>query len=187
MNLLALECLSEGFSITYCKGDKIHTLRNTSQSSTNNIIDHITDFIETHNISLPEIEYFLTISGYGSYTGIRIAISTLLGLSFSTNTKILHLSSLEYLSALEQSDYLLHTKGQSVISHKQKEVNITEILNSIKNPTILYTNKNKLFEDYVLRNKQIKIKQLPYCSEHLISIYKMNRIKFKELDNSIYG
>ncbi|QAR33257.1 tRNA (adenosine(37)-N6)-threonylcarbamoyltransferase complex dimerization subunit type 1 TsaB [Geovibrio thiophilus] len=60
-----------------------------------NLLKTVDFLLESSGTSLSEIENFYTITGPGSFTGIRIGVSTMLGLASSMGKKLKGISSLD--------------------------------------------------------------------------------------------
>lgn len=58
----------------------------------------IEDLLEKSNISLSDIDVFCTVIGPGSFTGIRIGVSTIKALAYSLGKKVLAVTSFETLA-----------------------------------------------------------------------------------------
>ena len=187
MVILALEAISNGYSISISKSNKIYNRTSQNQEDTRELIPVLQELLTESNVEIHEISKILTITGHGSYTGIRIAMSIIKGLVFSRSIPILTIDSLDYLSLLNSETAYLHTKGSELVTQTGQKTSIQEITNTRKNRKTIYTNKNKLFENYVLNNELIEIKALPFQSEMLIEFYNNNSAKYKILKGSIYG
>lgn len=62
------------------------------------LLPEIIHILETMKIPLESIDYYATIIGPGSFTGLRVGISTLKGLAFVTGKKVVTVSSLEVIA-----------------------------------------------------------------------------------------
>jgi len=78
----------------------------------------IDEALKENNLSLNDIDMYSCINGPGSFTGIRIGLSTLKAFSFVDNKKIFSMSSLDLLSyvAYINSKYYTTKEKSTVIS-----------------------------------------------------------------------
>ena len=100
MKILALETSSKVASVAILDDNKllgeyyINHKRNHSQKLMP-IIKNILDDLE---ITIDEIDYYAASVGPGSFTGLRIGITTLKGMAFATNKKVVAVDTLDALA-----------------------------------------------------------------------------------------
>jgi len=73
------------------------------QSHTTQLLPHLVDLLNQHNLSLQSVKGIIVDKGPGSYNGLRVGISTAKGLAFSLGIPIIGISSLE-LAAYQHAD-----------------------------------------------------------------------------------
>ncbi len=73
------------------------------QSHTTQLLPHLVDLLNQHNLSLQSVDCIIVVRGPGSYNGLRVGISTAKGLAFSLGIPIIGISSLE-LAAYQHAD-----------------------------------------------------------------------------------
>ncbi|WP_460213745.1 tRNA (adenosine(37)-N6)-threonylcarbamoyltransferase complex dimerization subunit type 1 TsaB [Geovibrio sp. ADMFC3] len=71
-----------------------------------NLLKTVDFLLETSGTSLNEIEHFYTVTGPGSFTGIRIGVSTMLGLASSLGKKLKGISSMDAYALVCGSEQL---------------------------------------------------------------------------------
>ncbi|MCR1951796.1 tRNA (adenosine(37)-N6)-threonylcarbamoyltransferase complex dimerization subunit type 1 TsaB [Clostridium sp. DSM 100503] len=74
-----------------------YTLNNKMEHSTL-IMDMIDKLLKDSNLSIDDIDGFIVSKGPGSFTGLRIGMSTVKGLSFGSNKPYISISSLDALA-----------------------------------------------------------------------------------------
>lgn len=62
------------------------------------LLPEIIHILETTHIPLESIDYYAAVVGPGSFTGLRVGISTLKGLAFVTSKKVVSVSTLEVIA-----------------------------------------------------------------------------------------
>lgn len=67
-------------------------------SHSEKLLPEIAHMLETMKIPLETIDYFAVTVGPGSFTGLRVSLSTIKGLSFATDRKVIPLSTLEVIA-----------------------------------------------------------------------------------------
>lgn len=67
-------------------------------SHSEKLLPEISHVLEIMNISLETIDYYAVTVGPGSFTGLRVGISTVKGLSFVTKKKVIPVSTLEVVA-----------------------------------------------------------------------------------------
>lgn len=98
MNTLIIDTSGDVLFASLCSSDG-GVLAESGVKMRSNINENLlktVDFIlKSADIPLNEVDDFYTITGPGSFTGIRIGVSTMLGLAFSMGKKLKGISSLD--------------------------------------------------------------------------------------------
>ena len=100
MKLLGVETSSSVFSVALCDGERIlSSLKIEGQGRPS---DFLTDLIEkavsSANLSLEKLDGFAISIGPGSFTGLRVGVTTVKTLAWALKKKILPVSSLEVIA-----------------------------------------------------------------------------------------
>ena len=74
-----------------------YTLNNKMEHSTL-IMDMVDKLLKDSNLSIDDIDGFVVSKGPGSFTGLRIGMATIKGLSFGSNKPYISISSLDALA-----------------------------------------------------------------------------------------
>ncbi len=100
MNILAMDSSSTAASVVYLSDDKI-----LAQSYINAGLTHSTTLmpmtqavLDNANLKLSDVNYFAVSVGPGSFTGLRIGISAIKGLSLAENKPCVPVSTLEAMA-----------------------------------------------------------------------------------------
>lgn len=75
----------------------------------------IDEALKENNLSLNDIDMYSCINGPGSFTGIRIGLSTLKAFSFVDNKKIFSMSSLDLLSYVAYVNSKYYTTKKNLL------------------------------------------------------------------------
>lgn len=109
MNFLGVDTSSEYLTVVACKGEKQVTrfykdcLRNHSVR----LMEEIDSAFLTLDMKPADCDFFAAVVGAGSFTGIRIGISTVKGLCLATGKPALPVTSFEVLAYAEKEQKLL--------------------------------------------------------------------------------
>jgi tRNA threonylcarbamoyl adenosine modification protein YeaZ len=97
MKLLAVDTTSYAGSVAMLDGDEIRGLIgiHAVPGHAERLLPTIDMLLKELELSLEDIEAFAVAAGPGSFTGLRIGISTVEGLSYSTERPVVGVSSLE--------------------------------------------------------------------------------------------
>ena len=101
MKILAVDTSSRTYSVALANGVRIlgeHTAL-LDDTHSRHLMDAIARVMEDAGENLSSIDLLAVISGPGSFTGLRIGISTVLGLSFSLSRPVAGVSALRALAA----------------------------------------------------------------------------------------
>jgi len=100
MKILALDSSAVVASVALCDGETLlaeYTLNNGNTHS-ETLLPMIETMLSHFGITVDEIDLFAASNGPGSFTGVRIGVSTLKGLAFAKNTPCVGVSTLEALA-----------------------------------------------------------------------------------------
>ena len=100
MNILAVDTTSENMVIAVCKNDEIFSRIGKAESKRHNsqILPMIDEVLEEAKLSLSNIDYLACVVGPGSFTGIRIGVSSINALAFALSKKCVAITALEELA-----------------------------------------------------------------------------------------
>ncbi len=99
MHILALDTTTPTASAAIWHSGKLlgqYTIQTTTHSTT--ILPMIESLLANLSLSIPEIDLMAVAAGPGSFTGVRIGVSTIKGLAFSHGISCIGVSSLEALA-----------------------------------------------------------------------------------------
>ena len=100
MNILAIATSGNHLSIVVFYNDKIFSSYNENINLKHSVtlLPELESMLDTHGVSLSEIDVFCSVIGPGSFTGIRIGVSTVKALAYSLNKKVLSVTSFDVLA-----------------------------------------------------------------------------------------
>ncbi len=100
MKCLAVDTSGEHLSVLYIDGDNVVCEYNENINLRHSItlMPTIEKVLSNANVSLKEIDVFASVVGPGSFTGIRIGVSTIKAFSYANDKKVLPLTSFDVLA-----------------------------------------------------------------------------------------
>lgn len=108
MNILAVDTTSDNMVIAISKNDEIFSRIGKAESKRHNsqILPFIDEALEEAKITLSEIDYLACVVGPGSFTGIRIGVSSVNALAFALSKKCVSVTALEELAfGIKEKDF----------------------------------------------------------------------------------
>ena len=111
MNFLGVDTSSEYLTVVACKGDKQETrlIQDCLRNHSVRLMDEIDSALNALSMKPSDCDFFAAVTGPGSFTGIRIGISTVKGLCLGTGKPALAVTSFEVLAYAEKDEKLLCT------------------------------------------------------------------------------
>ncbi len=99
MKCLAIDTSGAHLTVALIDGDKVFSdfTLDTGLKHSISLMPKIEEVIKKANVSLSEIDLFSAVIGPGSFTGIRIGVSTVKAFSYAFNKKVLPVTSFEVL------------------------------------------------------------------------------------------
>ena len=181
-----------------------YTINNKLEHSTL-IMDMIDKLLKDSNLDIADIDGFVVSKGPGSFTGLRIGMATIKGLSLGSNKPYISISSLDSLAyslinfngiicpimdALRENVYTCLYKGnegnlEKLIDYSALDLNeLVEILKE-KNEPVIFTG------DAVLKHKEYLLENIPYATfapNHLsiVRASSLGEVGIKMLLNNEY-
>jgi tRNA threonylcarbamoyladenosine biosynthesis protein TsaB len=101
MKILAIESSTKNFSLAVCEGEKILVSRNMvlRHVLSSSIVPAIRTVLKRAGLSLHDCDAFAVGLGPGSFTSLRVGLSTVKGLAFATQKPVIGIPSLDTLAA----------------------------------------------------------------------------------------
>lgn len=120
MNILAFDTSSEACTVALLNNETIFgkTVLNKNTHSAN-LMPMIDDVLKEAKLDINEVDYIACVVGPGSFTGIRIGVSTAKGLAHALNCKCVPLNSIE---AIAMSCSNVKTPICSALDARSKQV-----------------------------------------------------------------
>lgn len=111
MNFLGVDTSSEYLTVVACKGERQETrfFQDCLRSHSVRLMEEIDSAFLALNMKPADCDFFAAVTGAGSFTGIRIGISTVKGLCLATGKPALPVTSFDVLAYAESEEKLLAT------------------------------------------------------------------------------
>ena len=175
MNLLAIDTSTKNLSLAVTENGKVVKFRNVklTRPLSSSIMPSIKKILNSAGITLSKLDGFAVGLGPGSFTGLRVGLSTIKGLAFATNKPVVGISSLDVLAMNIKGDHMqictlcdakrnlayacLYEKKGSTLKKKSDYVleRIDAILKKVKGEVIFIGDGVKLFRDEIQKMKNI--------------------------------
>ena len=100
MLMLAFESSAKAASVALCEGEKLLAMstQNLGLTHSRTLLPMAEDLLKNADISIDRVDCFAVAHGPGSFTGIRIGVSTVKGLSWAAEKPCVGVSTLEALA-----------------------------------------------------------------------------------------
>jgi tRNA threonylcarbamoyladenosine biosynthesis protein TsaB len=100
LKILAIDTSGKVISVALCENDMVlsHFFLNYKISHSETLMPILKNLLETVGVEIDEIHLFAVSSGPGSFTGIRIGVSTFKAFSYALNKPLLAVNTLEALA-----------------------------------------------------------------------------------------
>ncbi|MFC1855635.1 tRNA (adenosine(37)-N6)-threonylcarbamoyltransferase complex dimerization subunit type 1 TsaB [Thermodesulfobacteriota bacterium] len=208
MLILALDTTSMNLSCAITKDGKCLAEFSlfTEATHSERLLSLISDTLRATNLDIADMDYYACSVGPGSFTGLRIGLSTIKGLAYANNKRIAAVSSLDALSENVQfSDYDIcpmidARKGEvftafykrkkgglpfyQSIKSKTDEINVTPdtLFNMVKRKTIFLGNGALLYKDALKSKLEDKVILMPY-EMNFIKAFNVAKIGLSKIEN----
>ncbi len=129
MNYLAIDTSGKNLIVVLSANGKVYTKNDTAGGVTHavGLMPSIENLLEEANFTLDKVDFFACVVGAGSFTGIRIGVSTVKGLCFAYNKPCLSITSFDTLAYNKQGEKVLAVldakhNGYYVCGYQNNEV-----------------------------------------------------------------
>ena len=108
MNYLAIDCTSESLCILARKGEKFASrlIENSKMQHSVLCMPLVEEILAELNLTIFECDFVCAVTGPGSFTGIRVGISTVLGLVVATNKKAIGITAFQILANATKEPFI---------------------------------------------------------------------------------
>ena len=108
MNYLAIDCTGEALCIVARKGEKFASrlIENSKMQHSVLCMPLVEEILEELNLTILECDFLCGVTGPGSFTGIRVGISTILGLAVAANRQTIGITSFQILSHAQKEAFI---------------------------------------------------------------------------------
>ncbi|NWJ52786.1 MAG: tRNA (adenosine(37)-N6)-threonylcarbamoyltransferase complex dimerization subunit type 1 TsaB [Bacteroidetes bacterium] len=211
--ILCLETATQVCSVALAKNDEIIAIRESKEHNSHSAL--ITIFIEEvmkeSGYQLNELDTIAVSKGPGSYTGLRIGVSTAKGLCFSLNKPLIAIETLEGMASYQFTQLaqkkgnektllvpmidarrmevymaIFDAKGQRQTITSAEIINADSFENKSSNPILLFGDGAPKFKDLFQENKNISIlDHFTTSAAHLI-LPALERLKNEQFEDLAY-
>lgn len=210
MKILHFDTSSPICSVTLSEGNNIlETIEETiSNSHAAKLTTYIQSICSNNNVEIPAVKALSFSAGPGSYTGLRIGLSTLKGISYALNIPIVFVNTLDAISSamieeFNQNDFIycpmIDARRNEVYTASFNNKNELQgdytslILNNGLDLNVLY-NKKKIVvggdgikkSQNVLFNNEVTYSNIQTTSSRYLVSLATKKILNKEFENNVY-
>ena len=109
MNFLGVDTSGNYLSVIACKNDRseVRYFKDCTRSHSVRLMEEVDRALSALAMKPADCDFFASVTGPGSFTGIRIGISTVKGLSLATGKPALAVTSFDVLAYAERDEKLL--------------------------------------------------------------------------------
>lgn len=109
MNFLGLDTSGDYLTVIACKNGKsvVRYIKDCTRSHSVRLMEEVDGALSAVQLKPTDCDFFAVVTGPGSFTGIRIGISTVKGLCLSTGKPALAVTSFDALAYAERDEKLL--------------------------------------------------------------------------------
>lgn len=185
MKILAIDTSSEICSTAILEDEIIIDENNLESGKTHseNLIPVLDEIIKRNNVDLKDIDLFACSVGPGSFTGIRIGISTIKSMAEVLNKPIASITSLETLARNIENDEKINN-----IENREVVVSIIDAKNNQVYSGIFDKKFNKI-EDYIANDINYVIEKIKKYNNAIIvgnGAIVHKKLLQEQLDNPIF-
>jgi tRNA threonylcarbamoyladenosine biosynthesis protein TsaB len=99
LNYLAIDTSGDLLVFLHSNGkDYVKKLEGSQTKHSLTLMPYVEEILTEASISLGEIDFFVVVTGPGSFTGIRIGVATIKALAFAASKKVLALTSFDLIA-----------------------------------------------------------------------------------------
>lgn len=173
MNILCIDC-SNGLNLMLCANKVWYKhIDHEQKKQSDNLLEKIDDLLGEAKLDIKKINVIAVCVGPGSFTGIRVAISTAKGLAIGSGAKIVTFSSFDTIKDLPENNYaaIVDGFGNNYYYKIKKFGRVFEGCNNLESINILldgiklYTNSKSVYD----KNNQYDIVLAEYDATKIVA------------------
>ncbi len=169
MKILAVDTATKSCSVAVIDGDTLlaESTSLTGQTHSRHLLNIIDTVLGQAGLKIAQLDGFAVSIGPGSFTGLRIGISSVKGLAFSLNKPVVGVSSLQTLAfqcrqnpylicpiidARKKEVYFCHYRFKKGYLEKESQERVaspTEAVRGIREPCVFVGNGAKLYQELI--------------------------------------
>lgn len=169
MKILAVDTATKSCSVAAIDGDTVlaESTSFTGQTHSRHLLNIIDTVLHQAGLAIAQLDGFAVSIGPGSFTGLRIGVSSVKGLAFSLNKPVVGVSSLQALAfqcrpnpllicpvldARKQEVYFCHYRFKEGHLEKESQERVAspaEAVRTIREPCLFVGNGAKLYQELI--------------------------------------
>ena len=169
MKILAVDTATKSCSVAVIDGDTLlaESTSFNGQTHSRHLLNIIDTVLGQAGLKIAQLDGFAVSIGPGSFTGLRIGISSVKGLAFSLNKPVVGVSSLQTLAfqckqnpylicpildARKQEVYFCHYRSKKGYLEKESQERVAspaEAVRGIREPCVFVGNGAKLYQELI--------------------------------------
>jgi len=172
MKILALDTSSNGLSVAVMDNEKLlseYFITGSKKDHSRKLMPMIEEILKDVEVGVEDIDYYAVSIGPGSFTGLRIGITTVKGMAFANDKQVVGVNTLDALAGtIEYSGEIIcplidaknnqvytaiYNKGQKIVNDNVILINeLTDKLKFLNSKIVFVGDGAALHEEY-LRNE----------------------------------
>lgn len=205
MKILAMDTSSQALSVAICDGECFlgETTLNIKQNHSIELMPTIERLMNQVGLKPQELERIVVAQGPGSYTGLRIAVTTAKMLAYSLGIELVGVSSLKLIASnVRNFDGLIvpvmDARRQNVYAgvyqwqdnelqtiYDDKHIAFVDLLKKISNKEAYFTGEIQNFETEIIKIAPYQIES--NLKNRLPSGYQLALLGLKEVPREVFG
>ena len=150
MNILAIDTTTKTASVALLKQNKIFEKSISNEiTRSEKLLPLVDEILVEHDIDISNIDMFACLNGPGSFTGVRIGLSTIKGLSMVNKKKTFAINSLE---ALALTCYINNNFDEDEDKYTLSLIDKLKSIPCIMSANDTIFNTLKIVSNYILKN-----------------------------------
>lgn len=172
MNILSIDTTTKIAAVALKKENEIFEKKKENEiTHSEKLLPLIDEVLKTKNLKIKDIDMYMTLSGPGSFTGVRIGLSTIKAFAFVYEKKVFAISSLEAMGLI----FYLTQNKENNLTNELKEKYILSLIDA-RNDRAYYSLNKVYIKDKKLHCENV----IPENNDTIENISNILKENFKE-------